>query len=122
MQKFINITFSVLFFMAHGNKSAEVLEFGSMVIEDLQLFTFFLTFELGHLYKLPGILSKVVTLDYGAMDISQYQVIMSLSAGSVFLMILNIAFVAMGFFFYREFNGHAEAVGVSGCLIVMFRK
>jgi hypothetical protein len=105
MQKFLNVAFSVLFFMAHGNKSPELIEYVSMITEDLQLFAFFITYEIGDLYLLPSGLSRIVQIDFGAMSLSDYKLVMCFTAGAVFLMILNIGIVAQGFIVCTTRNG-----------------
>ncbi|KAJ3413868.1 hypothetical protein HDV05_007389 [Chytridiales sp. JEL 0842] len=96
-EKFKNIAFSVLFYMAHGNEFPDVLDYISMITEDLQMFAFFLSNEIGELYKLPDGLPQIVNVDFGVMSITQFQLIMYLSVGAVFAMLLNVAVVAKGF-------------------------
>ncbi|KAJ3317887.1 hypothetical protein HDU76_001023, partial [Blyttiomyces sp. JEL0837] len=92
----VDTAFSVLFFMAHGNKANLILEYVALIVEDLQLMTFFLSFEIGHPYFLPGALPTIATTNYGGQDIGTYGVTFGLCAGAVILMALNIAFVAYG--------------------------
>ncbi|KAJ3413869.1 hypothetical protein HDV05_007390 [Chytridiales sp. JEL 0842] len=97
-----SVVFATLFFMTHGNKSAKAFEYLMMIIEDLQLFAFFLTFEMSAIYALPPALSTVVNMDYGVMDISHYQIINLLAAITIFILVINITVVATGSMFGNQ--------------------
>ncbi|KAJ1549039.1 hypothetical protein HK405_010832 [Cladochytrium tenue] len=42
LQRARDLAFSLLFLMAHGNKSSHLFEYAGILVEDLQLYTFFL--------------------------------------------------------------------------------
>ncbi|KAJ3413870.1 hypothetical protein HDV05_007391 [Chytridiales sp. JEL 0842] len=96
LQKLKTFAFSILFSIVHGRKNSKLFDYLLMIVEDLQLFAFVLTFEIGDIYALPPGLSRIVSMDYGNMDISQYRVIFWLAAGAVFLMLVNIGVIAAG--------------------------
>ncbi|KAJ3329460.1 hypothetical protein HDU76_007859 [Blyttiomyces sp. JEL0837] len=95
--RIVDISFSVLFFMAHGNNANIVLEYAALIVEDLQLMTFFLTSEIGMPYFLPEGLREVSDRDYGASNIERsFQIIFAMCSTSVLLMVANVAFIAYG--------------------------
>ncbi|KAI8827857.1 hypothetical protein BJ741DRAFT_628704 [Chytriomyces cf. hyalinus JEL632] len=91
-----NIIFSVLFSMAHGNNAGMLIEYGSSIIEDLQLLTFLLDKEMAELYFIPTAISSVASIDYLEMEFSVYSTIFYIAAASVLLLMINMFFVAIG--------------------------
>ncbi|KAJ3332352.1 hypothetical protein HDU76_000514 [Blyttiomyces sp. JEL0837] len=88
-----DIVFSVLFFMVHGNKAAFLLEYGSLIIEDLQLFTFYISSDIIHIYTVPDNLSGTV-INFDNLDLKgTYTNLLAVCAAA--------AYVAFGFV-----NGH----------------
>ncbi|KAJ3223295.1 hypothetical protein HDU81_009285 [Chytriomyces hyalinus] len=80
-----NIIFSVLFSMAHGNNAGMLIEYGSAIIEDLQLLTFLLDKEMAALYFIPSAISSVASIDYLEMDFSVYSTIFYIAAASALI-------------------------------------
>ncbi|KAJ3080143.1 hypothetical protein HDU99_009150, partial [Rhizoclosmatium hyalinum] len=96
MEKIKEIVFSVMFFMVHGNSSWPAFEYGSMLIEDLQLVTFFISPDLMDAYTIPYNLAYS-QMEYQTMDLNQFNIWFILCVCAVFVLILNIIWVAYGF-------------------------
>ncbi|KAJ3333770.1 hypothetical protein HDU76_003939 [Blyttiomyces sp. JEL0837] len=98
-EQFLNIAFSVLFFMAHGNETSQIIEYIAIIVEDLQIVAYYLGNEVNHSYLLPETfqtLFKLIDPNYQDLN-TTYRNIMVLAAVAVFLMVINILFVAYGF-------------------------
>ncbi|KAI8610117.1 hypothetical protein BC830DRAFT_1172973 [Chytriomyces sp. MP71] len=96
VERIQNIIFSVLFSMAHGNNAGALLEYGSDIIEDLQLTAFLLAPEFMVAYWLPSWLVAASNADYQNMELGQYEIYFFLATASVILLVINMIFVAGG--------------------------
>ncbi|KAI9334983.1 hypothetical protein BDR26DRAFT_866550 [Obelidium mucronatum] len=85
-----------MFFMVHGNSSPEVFEYISIIIEDLQLVTFFISPQVSRVYYIPDALLHS-QIEYQAIDISSFNVWFSVAVVAVFVLMLNIVWVGSGF-------------------------
>ncbi|ORY39328.1 hypothetical protein BCR33DRAFT_853482 [Rhizoclosmatium globosum] len=104
LERVREIVFSVMFFMVHGNATWTVFEYCALIIEDLQLVTFFISLEVSNAYLIPnGLLYS--ELDYAHMELKQFSVWFSLCVVAVFLMMANIVWVASGFV-----HGHHKVI------------
>ncbi|KAJ3285082.1 hypothetical protein HDU79_007598 [Rhizoclosmatium sp. JEL0117] len=99
LERVREIVFSVMFFMVHGNATWTVFEYCALIIEDLQLVTFFISLEVSNTYLIPnGLLYS--ELDYAHMELKQFSVWFSLCVVAVFLMMANIVWVASGLYMF----------------------
>jgi hypothetical protein len=84
--------------MVHGNTANEVIEYISLVIEDMQLMNYFITHETSYGIFIPTGLSDFASAAFHVTDMKNtYTVILVLCAAAVFIMMLNIFVVAWGF-------------------------
>ncbi|KAI8610137.1 hypothetical protein BC830DRAFT_1221825, partial [Chytriomyces sp. MP71] len=96
VERIQNIVFSVLFSMAHGNNAGALLEYGTDIVEDLQLTAFLLAPEFTVAYWLPPWLVAASNADFQTMELNQYEVYFFLAIASVILLVVNMIFVAVG--------------------------
>ncbi|KAI9334989.1 hypothetical protein BDR26DRAFT_936777 [Obelidium mucronatum] len=96
IEKIRDVIFSVMFFMVHGNSSPELFEYISILIEDLQLVTFFISPQVAHVYHIPDAL-LYSQIEFQKLDISLFNVWFSFAVVAVFVLMLNIVWVGSGF-------------------------
>ncbi|KAJ3100441.1 hypothetical protein HDU97_002228 [Phlyctochytrium planicorne] len=91
------VLFGVLFYMTHGNKPYWLTEYIIMIVEDLQLFTFFISHEVSTVYWVPEALANVAGANYSNFDIKTVYFGMFMTCVlAIFLMIANAGYVAQG--------------------------
>ncbi|KAJ3031186.1 UNVERIFIED_CONTAM: hypothetical protein HDU68_006057 [Siphonaria sp. JEL0065] len=97
IEKIRDVIFSVMFFMVHGNSSPEIFEYISIIIEDLQLVTFFISPQVSHVYWIPDTLLHS-QVDYQTIDLAvSFNAWFSVAVVAVFVLMLNIVWVGSGF-------------------------
>ncbi|TPX33607.1 hypothetical protein SmJEL517_g03586 [Synchytrium microbalum] len=92
-----NVLFNVLFFTVYGNESALIPGVIAILIEDLQIPVFYLCSRLSAAYYIPSIIGSSLETRYEDYSINTFTTFFGIAAGLVFLMALNIVFVAWGF-------------------------
>ncbi|KAI9357002.1 hypothetical protein DFJ73DRAFT_213750 [Zopfochytrium polystomum] len=96
-QRLKELAFSLLFLMVHGNKSHHIFDFFGIVIEDFQLFIFFVGSDVYMGFELPpGLRNLAGGVDHNHMQMSVYTPMLILSAIGVLFMVANVMFVAYG--------------------------
>ncbi|KAJ3332853.1 hypothetical protein HDU76_012846 [Blyttiomyces sp. JEL0837] len=63
LQGFKDLMYGVLFFMVHGNKTELYIEYKTLLFEDLQLFSFFVSAEVNSVYALPDWLANLANFN-----------------------------------------------------------
>ncbi|RKO94662.1 hypothetical protein BDK51DRAFT_31742 [Blyttiomyces helicus] len=88
-----DLLFAVLFYMVHGNDSNAVVEYLTMIIEGMQLAAFFIRSTTEPIYILPNF---SMDIKYNEMTINQFAVFFGASTAAIWLMIINLGYVAWG--------------------------
>ncbi|KAJ3113450.1 hypothetical protein HDU96_003390 [Phlyctochytrium bullatum] len=89
---------SVLFTMTHGNNPNWLVEMFSIVVEDLQMYTFFISYGVAPAYWIPVMLADVSGANYSYLSVRRIYLAMTLvSLAAIFSLLANAAYVAYGF-------------------------
>ncbi|KAI9312549.1 hypothetical protein DFJ73DRAFT_936523 [Zopfochytrium polystomum] len=102
-QRVQDLSFSLLFLMVHGNKSAHFTEYVSIAVEDLQLFTFFVGAEVNAGFELPdSVRNMFKAVEHSHMVMTSYFPIFTMAVLAITLMLANVVIVAVGVYIGQQ--------------------
>ncbi|TPX35583.1 hypothetical protein SmJEL517_g02160 [Synchytrium microbalum] len=97
LERVRSLIFAVLFFGVYGNSGLEGVEFVGLIIEDVQLFTFFICIDMQAIYWVPSWIATTVERVYENMAWQPFICIFGLCCATIVFSWINALIVAWGF-------------------------